>query len=81
MLMGVQLWTNACEAAEHEPARPHLTFVMADDLGANDVGWSDPTVLSPTIDALGTLGHEHSITSYCIVTNELSPVGLLLPLT
>ena len=38
------------------PLRPHLTFVMADDLGANDVGWSDPTVLSPTIDALARDG-------------------------
>ena len=26
------------------------------DLGSNDVGWSDPTVLSPTIDALAMGG-------------------------
>ena len=32
--------------------QPHLVFVMADDLGSNDVGWSDPTVISPTIDRL-----------------------------
>ena len=32
--------------------QPHLVFVMADDLGSNDVGWSDPTVVSPTIDKL-----------------------------
>ena len=46
---------SALQAAPpQQPAvRPHITFVMADDLGANDVGWSDPTVLSPTIDALG----------------------------
>jgi arylsulfatase A-like enzyme len=36
--------------------QPHIVFVMADDLGSNDVGWSDPTVLSPTIDGLAKTG-------------------------
>jgi arylsulfatase A-like enzyme len=31
----------------------HTRLLHATDLGSNDVGWSDPTVLSPTIDALG----------------------------
>ena len=39
-------------AAAAPKTQPHLVFVMADDLGSNDVGWSDPTVISPTIDRL-----------------------------
>lgn len=35
---------------------PHIIFVMADDLGSNDVGWQDATVLSPEIDALAAEG-------------------------
>jgi hypothetical protein len=48
--------SSSSSAPPAPPLRPHLTFVMADDLGANDVGWSDPTVLSPTIDALARGG-------------------------
>jgi arylsulfatase A-like enzyme len=35
---------------------PHIIFLMADDLGFNDVGYSDPTVKSPNIDALASAG-------------------------
>lgn len=37
-------------------SKPHIVFVMADDLGSNDVGWHDPSVLSPEIDDLATNG-------------------------
>ena len=38
------------------PPSPHLIFVMADDLGSHDVGWNDPTALTPEIDGLAKGG-------------------------
>jgi arylsulfatase A-like enzyme len=35
---------------------PHIIFIMADDLGSNDVGYNDPTLLSPEIDQLAKDG-------------------------
>eukprot|EP00039_Didymoeca_costata_P002944 m.64049 g.64049 ORF g.64049 m.64049 type:complete len:582 (+) comp11620_c0_seq2:55-1800(+) len=35
---------------------PNILFVMADDLGSNDIGYSDPTVFSPNIDKLAAEG-------------------------
>ena len=49
----------AAAAAAGTTARqqqPNLIFVMADDLGSNDVGYSDKTVISPTIDAFAAGG-------------------------
>ena len=49
---GVGAAAPGAGAAAAPKTQPHLVFVMADDLGSNDVGWSDPTVVSPTIDKL-----------------------------
>jgi len=38
------------------PSKPHLVFVLADDVGFGDVGYVDPAVISPTIDSLATSG-------------------------
>lgn len=46
----------ASSAATAPQQQPNLVFVMADDLGSNDVGYSDKTVLSPTIDAFAAGG-------------------------
>ena len=35
---------------------PHLVFVLGDDVGYGDVGYADPEVLSPHMDALATSG-------------------------
>eukprot|EP00051_Salpingoeca_urceolata_P002903 m.53632 g.53632 ORF g.53632 m.53632 type:complete len:620 (-) comp12399_c0_seq1:4-1863(-) len=37
-------------------SRPNIIFLMADDLGRNDIGYSDPTVFSPNIDRLANEG-------------------------
>ena len=39
-----------------EPPSPHLIFIMADDLGSNDVGWNDPTALTPELTTLARGG-------------------------
>ena len=28
---------------------PHIVFILADDLGVNDVGWRNPRILSPNL--------------------------------
>ena len=49
------LLLNACSVAS-TPPKPHVIFILADDLGSADVGWNDPTVLTPEIDALAKDG-------------------------
>ncbi|GFR85668.1 arylsulfatase B [Elysia marginata] len=38
------------------PRSPHLIFIVADDLGWNDVGYHNPDIISPTIDDLAGSG-------------------------
>ncbi|CAL1539632.1 unnamed protein product [Lymnaea stagnalis] len=34
------------------PKSPHLVFIVADDLGWNDLGYHNPDIISPNIDSL-----------------------------
>ncbi|KAF0296118.1 Arylsulfatase I [Amphibalanus amphitrite] len=36
--------------------QPHIVFILADDLGYNDVSWHNPDILSPTLEALAREG-------------------------
>ena len=38
------------------PARPNLVIVLADDLGFSDVGWKNPNLITPHLDALASAG-------------------------
>lgn len=42
--------------AKNAPARPHIVHVFADDLGYNDIGYNNPEVISPNLDALANDG-------------------------
>ncbi|XP_046561442.1 arylsulfatase B-like isoform X2 [Haliotis rubra] len=35
---------------------PHIVFIVADDLGWNDVGWHNPQMLTPNLDKLAKAG-------------------------
>ncbi|KAK3801544.1 hypothetical protein RRG08_047210 [Elysia crispata] len=35
---------------------PHIVFIVADDLGWNDVGWHNPEVLTPNLNSLAASG-------------------------
>jgi arylsulfatase A-like enzyme len=45
-----------CSSLPAAPPRPHIVFLLADDLGFNDVGWRNPQVHSPNLDALARGG-------------------------
>ncbi|XP_070564542.1 arylsulfatase J-like [Ptychodera flava] len=36
--------------------RPHIVFILADDLGWNDIGWNNPNVKTPHLNSLGHNG-------------------------
>ncbi|CAL1539631.1 unnamed protein product [Lymnaea stagnalis] len=39
-----------------KPPKPHIVFIVADDLGMNDVGYNNPDIISPNIDSLARSG-------------------------
>lgn len=41
-------------ASPHRP--PHIVFIMADDMGWNDIGYHDSDVKTPNMDALANNG-------------------------
>ena len=36
--------------------KPHIVYVLADDLGFNDIGYNDPQVITPNINDLAANG-------------------------
>ena len=63
--------SQAAAAAAAAAPRPHLVFVLCDDLGFNDIGFHDPRVLSPTLDRLaadGVVLEQHYVFRYCSPT-------------
>ena len=50
---------------------PHFVFVMADDLGWNDIGFHDPRIRTPTLSKLAAEGlvlERHYVYRYCSPT-------------
>lgn len=48
--------TEAPTAPTSSPTQPHILFVVADDLGSNDLGYKNQVVQTPTIDGLAAQG-------------------------
>ncbi len=46
------LTTVLCECAE----KPHIVFIVADDLGWNDTGFRNPQMITSNLDRLATAG-------------------------
>jgi arylsulfatase A-like enzyme len=46
----------AAPAVKPDPPRPHILFILADDLGYADVGWRGGKIETPVLDALAKQG-------------------------
>jgi arylsulfatase B len=60
--------------------RPNLIMALADDLGFSDVGWVNPSVKTPTLDALaldGVVLHRLYVFCYCSPTRGSLLTGRL----
>ena len=58
-------------SAAHATKPPNFLFVLADDFGHYDVGWRNPEVVSPTLDALASSGiilNRHYVYKFCSVS-------------
>jgi len=49
-------FSSPAEPAEENDKQPNILFIMADDLGYNDVGYHNPEMKTPTIDQLAKEG-------------------------
>lgn len=48
--------SSAAPAQSDKPAKPNVIYLLADDLGGNDVGWRNPEIKTPHLDALANGG-------------------------
>jgi arylsulfatase A-like enzyme len=49
-------WTGEAPAAEQGPPRPHIVYILADDLGWKDVGFHGSDIKTPNLDKLARTG-------------------------
>lgn len=61
---------------ERAPAPPNILFIVLDDLGVNDLGFVDPSVATPHLDALAAEGTYYS-RHYTDATCSVTRVGML----
>ncbi|GFO01322.1 sulfatase 1b, partial [Plakobranchus ocellatus] len=54
ILVSCTLCVNTVETDQKIP--PHIVFIVADDLGWNDVGWHNPEILTPNLNSLAARG-------------------------
>lgn len=55
-LLHVQTISGDDNKRKREKDQPHIIFIMADDLGYNDVGYHESTIQTPHIDKLAKTG-------------------------
>ena len=81
ILSHVQAVGGSAAGPEHRlPTRPNLVIALADDLGFSDVGWVNPSVKTPTLDALargGVILHRLYVFCYCSPTRGALLTGRL----
>ena len=68
--------SSAASASSAPP--PNLLFILADDLGHNDVGWANGRTISPNLDALAKGGMELTqwyVFKYCAPTRGMINTG------
>ncbi len=62
-----------------QDSRPHIIFILADDLGWNDVGYHNPDMHTPHIDALADGGvklEQYYVQQVCTPTRSQLLTGL-----
>lgn len=47
---------EAHAAAENPSTRPHIVFILSDDQGFDDIGYRNPEIITPHLDALASSG-------------------------
>ncbi len=65
-------------AADRLPAKPNFVFIIADDLGWNDVGYHGSEINTPRLDRLATEGvqlDQHYVTPVCWTTRDCLLLG------
>ncbi|KAL5008803.1 hypothetical protein ScPMuIL_014384 [Solemya velum] len=56
-MISVGLVISLCLLSGHSTAsRPHILFIVADDLGWNDVSWHNPQMITPNLEKLAKNG-------------------------
>ncbi|XP_064628891.1 arylsulfatase J-like [Lineus longissimus] len=53
---GLANFTEATKQLAQAPAKPHIFFIVGDDIGWNDVGWRNPDMKTPNLDKLAKDG-------------------------
>ena len=48
--------SSALSQAPAAPAKPHILFLLGDEVGWNNVGWHNPEALTPNLDLLAKGG-------------------------
>ncbi|XP_078610731.1 arylsulfatase B-like [Branchiostoma floridae x Branchiostoma japonicum] len=56
MLLTAALAVAAKQPGSKDTTKPNILFIVADDLGWNDVGWHNPDVKTPVLDQLANEG-------------------------
>ncbi|KAI8501215.1 hypothetical protein Bbelb_213100 [Branchiostoma belcheri] len=70
LLMGALALGSAAQPGSKNTTKPHIVFIVADDLGWNDVGWHNPDVKTPVLDQLA---HEGVIFNQSYVNYVCTP--------
>ena len=47
---------NSCSCLKVATKQPNIVFILADDMGYNDIGYHNPSIISPNIDNLARSG-------------------------
>ncbi|XP_068209805.1 arylsulfatase B-like [Palaemon carinicauda] len=56
LLLQICLWADVTSVSPAIPSKPHIVFILADDLGWHDVSWHNRKALTPNLEELANEG-------------------------